>query len=184
MRKGAGAMKLRRIFALCAAVALCLLAGCAARKEEKQVDLSAFAGALKENYEFAAYLMELDPEAEEYARESIEQYLPGLLELDLEQRVIYMSMMRLNNGEFSMVQTNKSPGRRNGEGAVPKPGRLYGGRRGEPRRGLVSRPHGAVDQQLPGGGPWKLCADGGGRGVRPDRQRVQRLIRVIPIPNF
>lgn len=108
MRKGAGAMKLRRIFALCAAVALCLLAGCAARKEEKQVDLSAFAGALKENYEFAAYLMELDPEAEEYARESIEQYLPGLLELDLEQRVIYMSMMRLNNGEFSMVQT-KSP---------------------------------------------------------------------------
>ncbi len=101
-------MKLRRIFALCAAVALCLLAGCAARKEEKQVDLSAFAGALKENYEFAAYLMELDPEAEEYARESIEQYLPGLLELDLEQRVIYMSMMRLNNGEFSMVQT-KSP---------------------------------------------------------------------------
>ncbi len=108
MRKGAGAMKLRRIFALCAAVALCLLVGCAARKEEKQVDLSAFAGALKENYEFAAYLMELDPEAEEYARESIEQYLPGLLELDLEQRVIYMSMMRLNNGEFSMVQT-KSP---------------------------------------------------------------------------
>ena len=101
-------MKLRRIFALCAAVALCLLVGCAARKEEKQVDLSAFAGALKENYEFAAYLMELDPEAEEYARESIEQYLPGLLELDLEQRVIYMSMMRLNNGEFSMVQT-KSP---------------------------------------------------------------------------
>ena len=108
MRKGAGAMKLRRIFALCAAVALCLLAGCAARKEEKQVDLSAFAGALKENYEFAAYLMELDPEAEEYAQESIEQYLPGLLELDLEQRVIYMSMMRLNNGEFSMVQA-KSP---------------------------------------------------------------------------
>lgn len=108
MRKGAGAMKLRRIFALCAAAALCLSAGCAARKEEKQADLSAFAGALKENYEFAAYLMELDPEAEEYARESIEQYLPGLLELDLEQRVIYMSMMRLNNGEFSMVQT-KSP---------------------------------------------------------------------------
>ena len=31
-----------------------------------------------------------------------------MLELDLEQRVIYMSMMRLNNGEFSMVQT-KSP---------------------------------------------------------------------------
>ena len=34
--------------------------------------------------------------------------LPGLLDMDLEQMVIYMTMITLNNGEFSMVQA-KSP---------------------------------------------------------------------------
>ncbi len=103
-------MKQRRVFAFCAAAVLCLsaLSGCGT--QEKQANLSAFAKTLQEKYEFAAYLKELDPEADEYARQSIEQYLPGLLEMDLEQRVICMSMMRLNNGEFSMVQAKDSQG--------------------------------------------------------------------------
>lgn len=50
----------------------------------------------------------MDPDAEEFAKQSIEQYLPGLLDMDLEQRVICMSMMRLNNGEFSLVQTKNA----------------------------------------------------------------------------
>lgn len=107
-------MKRSRIFALCAAVllALSLLSGCSGGAgEEKRADLSAFAQSLVERYEFASWLEELDPEEEEtdgYIRQSIEEYLPGLLDMELPQRVIYMSTMRLNNGEFSMVQA-KSP---------------------------------------------------------------------------
>ncbi len=87
-----------------AAVLLLLLSSCAGAPAQKQADLSAFAQTLQEKYEFAAFLTEQDPEADEFAKQSIEQYLPGLLDLDLEQRVVYMSMMTLNNGEFSMVQ--------------------------------------------------------------------------------
>lgn len=98
---------MKRILCAAFAAVLCLslLPACTGTTPQKQVDLAAFAQSLTEKYEFAAYLGELDPDADEYARQSIEQYLPGLLDMDLEQRVIYMSMMRLNNGEFSIVQT-------------------------------------------------------------------------------
>ena len=91
-----------------AAVLLLLLSSCSGGTAQKQADLSAFAQALQEKYDFAAFLMEQDPEADEFAKQSIEQYLPGLLDLELEQRVIYMSMITLNNGEFSMVQAKNA----------------------------------------------------------------------------
>lgn len=98
--------------ALCAVLAavltLSLLSACAGETQQEPVDLSAFAQTLRETYEFAQHLSAMDPDAEEFAKQSIEQYLPGLLDMDLEQRVICMSMMRLNNGEFSLVQTKNA----------------------------------------------------------------------------
>ncbi|MFG6351988.1 MAG: DUF4358 domain-containing protein [Oscillospiraceae bacterium] len=93
---------------LTAVALLVLLTSCTGGQTQKQADLSAFAQTIQEKYEFAAYLMEQDPEADEFAKQSIEQYLPGLLDLDLEQRVIYMSMITMNNGEFSMVQAKSA----------------------------------------------------------------------------
>ena len=98
--------------ALCAVLAavltLSLLSACAGETQQEPVDLSAFAQTLRETYEFAQHLSAMDPDAEEFDKQSIEQYLPGLLDMDLEQRVICMSMMRLNNGEFSLVQTKNA----------------------------------------------------------------------------
>jgi hypothetical protein len=71
------------------------------------VDLSAFAKSLQEKYEFASYLTEMTPEYP-YYEQDMANNLPGLLDMDLEQMVIYMTMITLNNGEFSMVQA-KSP---------------------------------------------------------------------------
>ena len=93
---------------LTAVALLVLLTSCTGGQTQKQADLSAFAQTIQEKYEFAAYLMEQDPEVDEFAKQSIEQYLPGLLDLDLEQRVIYMSMITMNNGEFSMVQAKSA----------------------------------------------------------------------------
>ena len=90
-----------------AAVLLLLLSSCSGGTAQKQADLSAFAKGLTEQYEFAGYLTEMTPEYP-YYEEDMNRCLPGLLEMDLEQMVIYMTMITLNNGEFSMVQT-KSP---------------------------------------------------------------------------
>lgn len=87
-----------------------LLAGllsCSGGSQEKQVDLSAFAKSLQEKYEFASYLTEMTPEYP-YYEQDMANNLPGLLDMDLEQMVIYMTMITLNNGEFSMVQA-KNP---------------------------------------------------------------------------
>lgn len=96
---------------LCAALAaiLCLplLSACTGGAEEKQVDLSAFARTLQEKYEFAAYLGELDPEYE-YNKEIYDNTMPGLLELDLEQRINLVGMITLNNGEVGLAQA-KNP---------------------------------------------------------------------------
>lgn len=93
--------------ALAAALLLAGLAGCSRGGGQKQADLSAFAKSLQEKYEFAAYLSEMTPEYP-YFEEDMNNYMPGLLELDLEQRVIYMSMVTLNNGEFALAQAKNS----------------------------------------------------------------------------
>ena len=92
---------------LTCALLLAGLLACAGQTEEKQADLSAFAKGLTEQYEFAGYLTEMTPEYP-YYEEDMNRCLPGLLEMDLEQMVIYMTMITLNNGEFSMVQAKSS----------------------------------------------------------------------------
>ncbi len=95
---------MKRMIALCAA-ALCLslLSACAGGSASKQVDLSAFAQTLQEKYEFASYLTEMTPESE-YFEEDMKRMLPSLLDLDLEQRVLLVTLISINNGEIDLIQ--------------------------------------------------------------------------------
>lgn len=93
--------------ALAATLCLLLLPACTGGGQEKQVDLSAFAQRLQEKYEFASYLVELDPE-NEYDKELFDNTMPGLLEMDLEQRIYLGCLITMNNGEIGLAQA-KSP---------------------------------------------------------------------------
>ena len=97
---------MKRIIALCAAMALCLslLSACGGKPEEKQVDLAAFAQTLTENHEFAAFVERVDPTDEEFGAIMLENSYPGLKDLDLEQMEIYLSMASFNTGEFALAQ--------------------------------------------------------------------------------
>lgn len=87
----------------CALLLAGLLACSGGEAPQKRVDLSAFAKALQEKYEFAAYLGEMNPE-NEYDQETYDRSFPGLLELDLEQRINLVGMITLNNGEIGLAQ--------------------------------------------------------------------------------
>ncbi|MCI8762742.1 MAG: hypothetical protein HFF20_10120 [Oscillospiraceae bacterium] len=50
----------------------------------------------------ASYLVELDSD-NEYDRELFDNTMPGLLELDLEQRIYLAGMITLNNGEIGLA---------------------------------------------------------------------------------
>ncbi len=93
--------------ALSAMLALSLLSACAGGDARKQVDLSAFAKALQEKYEFASYLTEMTPEYE-YFEEDMQRMLPELLELDLEQQVLLVTLISINNGEIDLVQARNA----------------------------------------------------------------------------
>ena len=100
-------MKKTLCAALSAMLALSLLSACTGGAPQKQVDLSAFAKTLQEKYEFASYLMEMTPEYE-YFEEDMTRALPELLELELEQQVILMTLISINNGEIDLVQAKNA----------------------------------------------------------------------------
>lgn len=103
---------MKRMIALCAAVALCLstLSGCAkpgtngpTPDKEEKVDLAAFAQTVQENHEFAS-LEKADPADEEFGAIMLENNYPGLKDLELEQVEIYMPMISFSGGELALVQ--------------------------------------------------------------------------------
>lgn len=101
--------------ALAAAVCLSLLSACAkpgsngpTPPKEEKVDLAAFAQTLLENHEFSGFVNRLDPADEELGAVMLDNYMPGLRELDLEQTEVYMSMVSFNTGEFSLVQAKNA----------------------------------------------------------------------------
>lgn len=100
---------MKKLFSLLLTSALCLslLTACSGGQGQKQVNLADFAKTLQEQYEFAAYLSEPDLDFE-YDKQIIEETMPGLLDLDLEQRVILMTMISLNNGEIVLVQAKSA----------------------------------------------------------------------------
>ena len=83
--------------ALAAILVLSLLSACAGGTPapQKQVDLSSFAKTLQEKYDFASYLVEMTPEYE-YYEEDMERAFPALLEMDLEQQVVLMTLININ----------------------------------------------------------------------------------------
>ena len=108
---------MKRIFALCAAAALCLtmLSACASEKqpEAKDADLAAFAQTLAENYEFGGFLQRIDPSDEqmgEMMAQMLDNYYPGLTGMELEQLEVYMSMISFSSGEFALAQAKSADG--------------------------------------------------------------------------
>ena len=97
------AMKKFLTVTLASALLLAALLSCSGGKARKQADLSAFARSLQEQYEFAACLGEMDPD-NEHDKDTYERTFPGLLDLDLEQRINLIGMITLNNGEIGLAQ--------------------------------------------------------------------------------
>ena len=103
---------------LCAAMAalmcLSLLSACGSQqKEEKKVDLAAFAQTLPENHEFSGFLQRIDPEDPdmgEFMAQMLDNFYPGLTDLDLEQLELYMSMISFSSGEFALAQAKSADG--------------------------------------------------------------------------
>lgn len=91
----------------CALLLAGLLSCSGGGEAQKRVDLSAFAKSLQETYEFAAYLGEMDPE-NEYDKDTYDRTFPGLLGLDLEQRINLVGMITLNNGEIGLAQAKNA----------------------------------------------------------------------------
>lgn len=104
---------MKRIISLCAAAALCLslLSACAGKPaEEEKVDLAAFAQTVQENHEFYGLdrINPADPDNGEMYQASLDNWYPGLSDLELEQMEIYMAMISFSGGELALVQA-KSP---------------------------------------------------------------------------
>lgn len=105
----------KKVFSLALTAVLCLslLSACAkpganGSAPEKHADLAAFAQTLLENHEFSAFVNRLDPTDEELGAVMLDNYMPGLRELELEQVEVYMSMVSFNTGEFSLVQAKNA----------------------------------------------------------------------------
>ena len=109
-------MRKKRIFALCALMALCLslLSACGSNdkggQEDKKVDLAAFAKTVQEEHAFSS-LERADPadaEMGELFQNALDNYYPGLTGLELEQMEIYLSMISFSGGELAMVQAKNA----------------------------------------------------------------------------
>lgn len=105
---------MKRAVAISAALALCLslLSACGStQKEEKKVDLAAFAQTAMEKHEFSGFLDHIDtkdPDMGEFMANLLGNYYPGLTDLDLEQMEIYMSMISFSSGELALAQAKSA----------------------------------------------------------------------------
>lgn len=97
---------MKRIIALCTAAVLCLslLSACGSNE---QVDLAAFAQTVQENHEFHS-LERLDPEDPEMGTVMLDNWYPGLTDLELEQVEIYMPMISFSGGELALVEAKNA----------------------------------------------------------------------------
>lgn len=107
---------MKRIIALCTAAVLCLslLSSCGTTgkvEEPDPVDLAAFAQTLMENHEFSGFMDRIDtedPDMGEFMSDMLNNYYPGLTDLDLEQMEVYMSMISFSSGELALVQAKSA----------------------------------------------------------------------------
>ena len=111
---------MKRIIALCTAAALCLtlLSACSAGKEDspsqapgKDVHLAPFAQTVTENHDMGGFLQRIDaddPDMGEFMADMLNNYYPGLTDLELEQMEVYMSMISFSSGELALVQAKNA----------------------------------------------------------------------------
>jgi len=99
----------KRIIALCAvlALSLSLLSACGNGKQEKQADLAAFAQSLQENHEFPS-LERSDPKDPDVGAVMLDNFYPGLKDMDLEQLEAYLSVISFSGGEFVLAQAKSA----------------------------------------------------------------------------
>lgn len=102
---------MKRILSLALAAALLTasLSACGSQsgnKQEKQVDLAAFAQTLQENYEFP--MLERNDPADELGAAMLENTYPGLKDMDLEQTEVYLAMISFSGGELALVQAKSA----------------------------------------------------------------------------
>ena len=107
---------------LCAAMAavlcLSLLSACSGNKAdgtsqapEKDVDLAAFAQTATESHEIGGFLQRIDvedPDMGEFMADMLNNYYPGLTDLELKQTEIYMSMISFSSGELALAQAKSA----------------------------------------------------------------------------
>ena len=72
-----------------------------------RADLAAFAQAVLENHEFPK-LDRIDPADGEFGAVMLDNYYPGLRELDLEQIEIYLAPISFSGGELALVQAGNA----------------------------------------------------------------------------
>lgn len=102
---------MKRIFSLALAAALLMasVSACGSQsggKQEKQVDLAAFAQTLQENHEFP--MLERNDPADELGAVMLENTYPGLKGIDLEQTEVYLAMISFSGGELALVQVKNA----------------------------------------------------------------------------
>ena len=103
---------MKKIFSLALAAALLMTALCACGsssggKQDKQVDLAAFAQTLQENHEFSMMIRN-DPEDEELGAIMLDNYYPSLRDMDLEQIEVYLASNSFTSVELALVQAKNA----------------------------------------------------------------------------
>lgn len=103
---------MKRIFSLALAAALltAMLSACGGNSEggqDKQADLAAFAQTVQKSHSFPN-LDRLDPEDEEFGAVMLDNYYPGLKDMDLEQVEIYLAAVSFSGGELALVQAKNA----------------------------------------------------------------------------
>lgn len=102
---------MKRIFALALAAALLMatLAACGSKsgdRQEKQVDLAAFAQTLQENHEFS--MLERNDPADELGAVMLDNAYPGLKDMELEQIEVYLAAISFSGEELALVQAKNA----------------------------------------------------------------------------
>ena len=107
-------MKKMLCAAMVAALCLSLLSACGGEKESspsvapgKSVDLGAFAQTVTETHEMGGFMQLVDPsdpDMGEMMADMLNNYYPGLADMDLMQMKIYMSMISFSSGELALVE--------------------------------------------------------------------------------
>lgn len=89
--------------ALAAMLALSLTACGGQNADTEPVDLAAFAQSVMTEHSFSEFLELADP-SDEASKQLLDNFYPGLSDLELEQSVVYLCGFSMNNGEFALAQ--------------------------------------------------------------------------------